>query len=264
MTMAQKRTALITGASSGIGAAFAHILAVDGFNLILAARRAERLEDLAERLGRSTGASAEVLVTDLSNADDLARVRARLADPARPVDVLINNAGVGLVGSFDSMPDAEIERMATLNMVAPTLLARSALAAMAQRGQGGILNVASTAAFQPGPGMAVYFATKAYVASLSQALWAEARASGVTVTALCPGPTRSELAASSHLGDTNVFRGPLPVAEAEDVARFGYEALKRRRPLAVHGVVNRLLVEGTRFVPRRVSMAIAAHLLGSV
>jgi short-subunit dehydrogenase len=253
--------ALVTGASSGIGLAFARLLASDGIDLVLVARRADALEQLAAELREAHGVRVEVVPTDLTGAGAIDALTAMLDTNGLAIDILINNAGAGLTGDFAAMPEADLDRMASLNMVAPTLLARALLPAMIGRGRGHVLNVASTASFQPGPGMAVYFASKAYVTSLSQALWMELRHTGVGVTALCPGPTRSEFGARSGIAGTRVFGGLLPLASAESVASYGYRAMRRGQRLAIPGIFNRIMALSARYAPLRLTLAVSRFLL---
>jgi short-subunit dehydrogenase len=258
---AQRPLALVSGASSGIGLALARLLARDGIDLVLVARRGALLEQIAGELRAAGAADIQVIVADLTADGAVDAVMAAVAATGRTIDILINNAGTGWVGDFADVPAADIARMGALNMTAPTLLARAVLPAMIKAGRGHILNVASTAGFQPGPGMAVYFATKAYVLSLSQALWMELRRTGVTVTALCPGPTASEFGDRSGISATPTFGGILPVASAEDVAAYGYAAMKRGRRLAVHGTINRLGTLAATFAPLRLTLAFMRYLL---
>jgi short-subunit dehydrogenase len=258
---AARPLALVTGASSGIGLALARLLARDGIDLVLVARRADLLEQIAAELRVAGAINVQVIAADLTADGAVDAVMAAVAATGRTIDILINNAGAGLVGDFANVPAADLARMGALNMIAPPRLARAVLPDMIKSGQGRILNVASTAAFQPGPGMAVYFATKAYVLSLSQALWTELRRTGVTVTALCPGPTASEFGDRSGIAATPTFTGMLPVASAQDVAAYGYAAMKLGRRLAVHGRINRLGTWAATFAPLRLTLAFMRYLL---
>ena len=237
-------TALITGASGGLGADFARLFAKDGYELVLVARSEEKLRQLARDLGVKT----TVISADLSKPDAAADLVARLG--GMEIDVLVNNAGVGLAGAFvDTDLEKELE-MIQLNITALTQLTKLLVRPMVQRGRGRILNVASTAGFQPGPLMAVYYATKAYVLSFSEAIAEELRHSGVTVTALCPGPTATGFAEAANVNSTRLFTMTAPMS-SEKVARIGYEAMKRGRRVVITGVKNKLLAQSVRFSPRR-------------
>lgn len=238
-------TALITGASSGLGADFARLFAKDGYELVLVARSEDKLRELARDLGVKT----TVIAADLSRPNAAADVVAQLG--AIEIDALVNNAGVGLAGAFiETDLQTELD-MIQLNVVALTQLTKLLLPAMLQRGRGKILNVASTASFQPGPLMAVYYATKAYVLSFSEAIAEELRKTPVTVTALCPGPTATGFVAAANVSETRLFT-LMPPMESEKVARIGYEAMKRGRRVVIPGVKNKLLAESVRVSPRRV------------
>jgi uncharacterized protein len=234
-------SALVTGASSGIGLEIARILAKD-HDLTLAARSADKLEALAAEIG-----GARVVAVDLSEVSGPRRLVAEL--PA--VDVLVNNAGFGDWGTFATAAETRLDEMIELNVGALTRLARAYLPGMIERGNGRIMNVASTAAFQPGPLMAVYYATKAYVLSLSEALAEETRGTGVTVTALCPGPTASGFQAGAAMEDSRLVKGrKLPTAA--EVAAYAVRAMNRGEVVAVPGFVNKAMAASVRFSPRPV------------
>lgn len=253
--------ALITGASSGIGAEIAREFAARGYDLILAARRIERLERLAAELRHTHSTSASVVAADLSAAGAARELWAMLGQGAREVDVLVNNAGVGLAGNLADIDAESVARMMRLNMELLTSLTRLALPGMLQRRRGGILNVASLAGFQPaGPGMAVYYATKAYVLSLTRALAVELRGTGVTATALCPGPTRTEFDAVGGAAGTRLFRW-LPLMEPRAVAAAGVRGLLTGRTVVVPGWFNKLLAIGGELAPRSLATALNGALL---
>ena len=234
-------TALVTGASSGIGLEIARILAKD-HDLTLAARSGDKLEALAAEIG-----GARVVAVDLSEVSGPRRLVAEL--PA--VDVLVNNAGFGDWGTFATAAETRLDEMIELNVGALTRLARAYLPGMIERRNGRIMNVASTAAFQPGPLMAVYYATKAYVLSLSEALAEETRGTGVTVTALCPGPTASGFQAGAAMEDSRLVKGrKLPTAA--EVAAYAVRAMNRGDVVAVPGFVNKAMAASVRFSPRPV------------
>ena len=233
-------TALITGASSGIGLELARMLAQD-HDVVLAARSAAALEELATECGDN----ARVVVADLSDPS----AAAKLAADVPGVDVLINCAGFGDFGAFATASSERLDQMIEVNVGSLTRLCRAYLPAMLQRGSGRIMNVASTAAFQPGPLMAVYYATKAYVLSLSEALAEETRGTGVTVTALCPGPTASGFQAGAAMEQSRLVNGKkLPTAAS--VAAFGIKAMHRGDVVAVPGFQNKLLAASIRVSPR--------------
>jgi hypothetical protein len=242
------RTALVTGASSGIGNSFARLLAQEGSDLVVVARRADRLEKLAAQLSEEHQVTVEVLAADLAAAKGLAAVSQRLSDKERPIELLVNNAGIGASGAFAKEAADTIAAQLKLNVLALTRLTRAALPGMIERRHGGILNVSSMAGFVPSPGTAVYAATKAFVTSLSESLHAEARPAGVHVTALCPGLTRTEFHEASH-----VESGYLPKffwLEADDVARAGLAAVSAGRVLAVPGAQYKAAASAVRFLPR--------------
>jgi len=241
--------ALITGASSGIGLELSRIFAQHGHDVVLVARHEDRLRALADELtGR--GITAHVVAADLAAPGAAAAVVSRVQALAVEIDVLVNNAGFGLYGPFLDAPlDTDLS-MIQVNIVALTELTKRLLPAMVARRRGRILNVASTAAFFPGPLMAVYYATKAYVLSFSEAIANELQGSGVTVTALCPGPTASGFQAAASLEESKLVAGKrLPTAR--EVAQEGYDALMSGKTVAVTGLSNKVQVLAPRLFPRR-------------
>ncbi len=235
-------TALVTGASSGIGLELARLLAADGHDLTLVARSADKLEALAAELG-----GARVVAADLGSPEGVDQVLAAVPE----VDVLVNNAGVGDFGPFAEADEAKTAAMLQLNVVTVTALTRAYLPGMVARGSGRVLNVASTAAFQPGPLMAVYYATKAYVLSFSEAVAEEVRGTGVTVTALCPGPTESGFQAGADMEDSKLVKGR-NLTSAATVAKAGYRAMQRGEAVEVVGLANKVMASSVRFTPRPV------------
>ena len=231
--------ACITGASSGIGKEFAYILAKQGYDLVLVARRKQLLQEVKDTIMKKHKIQVTLIVADLTTKTDL------VAKQILDVDVLINNAGFGEYGSFtDSLHSAE---MVALNVASLTTLSRAVLPGMIARKRGGIINVASVAGFVPGPLMAVYFATKAYVISFSEALAEEVSGKGVTVSCLCPGGTKTEffdVAKTQKLGKRGMM------ASASDVAWYGWKAFTRGRVVVVYGFWNKVAVQLVRFLPR--------------
>lgn len=249
-------TTLITGASAGLGEGFARALAAQGEHLILTARRADRLDALAAELRERV--QVDVFAADLADPAAPADLLARIAAADLAVDQLINNAGYGLRGAVaDLDADAQLG-IVDVNCRALLALARGVLPGMIARKSGGILNVASTAAFQPGPWMAVYYASKAFVLSFSEALHEEVREHGVRVAALCPGPTRTEFADVAGMTDMKLFTSLASGPDA--VVRDGIAALKGNTAVKVSGALNTALAESIRFTPRAMSRWIAGSL----
>ena len=241
---------LITGASSGIGYELARVFARHGRDVILVARREDRLRELAERIETESRVTATVIVSDLAGPQAPQEIHEAAAAAGITVDTLVNNAGFTAFGTFADLPLENELAMIAVNVAALTALTKLFLPAMLSARSGRILNVASTAAFQPGPLMAVYYATKAYVLLLSEALAEELEGSGVTVTALCPGPTRTGFQASGGLEHSRLVQGE--IASARSVAEFGYRALMAGRRVAIPGWRNWMLAQSVRFTPRRI------------
>jgi hypothetical protein len=249
---------LITGASSGLGEGFARALAHQKENLVLVARRDERLKALTGELTRLTGMTVETVAIDLAEAGSAERLHAELQGRGIAVSQLINNAGFGARGAFVELDRTEQARMIALNCTALMELCHVFLPFMIETKGGGILNVASTAAFQPGPWMAVYYATKAFVLSFSEALHEEVRGDGVRVAALCPGPTRTEFADVAGMHDSELFKRFASSSEA--VVRDGLAALMLNRAVMVSGTMNKVMAESIRFTPRLLARRIAGGL----
>ena len=248
--------ALITGASTGLGREFALLCARDGYDVILAARSLPQLEALAAEIHEQTGRIAVAIGVDLSEPGAARSLHRDVVRSGMTVEVLINNAGFGLLGKFWELDAEQQSRMVHLNVDTLTGLTRLLLPGMVERKRGRILNISSTAAFQPGPLMAVYYATKAYVISFSHAVHNEAKDYGVTVTCLCPGPTKTEFAARAKMDTTKLFSSKMVMTAAE-VAAIGMRAMKRGRPLVVAGRLNALGAFMTRFAPMRLTAAMA-------
>jgi hypothetical protein len=226
---------------------------------VLVARRVERLEELGRELAQRYGVAAHVIAADLGDPASPARILRDVTERRGEVDLLVNGAGLGVHGFFADTPlERELETI-RVNVLALTELTKLFLPGMLGRRRGVIVNVASTAAFQPGPLMAVYYATKAYVLSFTEALAEELRGTGVTATALCPGPTVTEFQKHAGIEDTPLFRGPL-VSDAATVARAGYEGAMRGKRVVVPGFANRVLGYAARVGPRRLATRIARRL----
>src|ERR1700683_957845 len=248
-------TTLITGASGGIGYELAKLFARDHHNVVLVARSADKLTQVATEL-QAHGVTVKTIALDLATPLAPKFLFDRLQSEATPIDVLINNAGFGAYGEFATMPEEEILGQIQLNITALTELTRLFLPAMFERRSGRIMNVASTAAFQPGPLMAVYYATKAYVLSFSEAIANELRGSGVTVTCFCPGATHPGFAKHAGIENSRLFKtvGAMP---AEKVARQGYRALMQGRTVAISGLHNWIVAQSVRFTPRKIVTAVS-------
>ena len=244
--MSERQTALVTGASGGIGWELAREFAAGGYDLVLVARTVGKLEELAQELRSRHQATVRVLPKDLAQPNSAEEVFQELEGAGATVDVLVNNAGFGTFGPFSQIELAvELEEL-QLNVVTLTHLTKRFLPGMLARRRGGVLNVASTAAFQPGPFMAVYYATKAYVLSFSEALAEEMQETGVVISVLCPGPTATGFTARAGLGDSK-----LQVSNAAAVARAGYQGFREGQRIVIPGFNNKLLAESVRLMPRK-------------
>jgi short-subunit dehydrogenase len=253
--MPDRKTALITGASFGIGLELARIFAREGHNLVLVARSADKLRQLASELEKAHGTRSLILATDLTDPGASAYVLDQTTRANITVDILVNNAGFGQYGRFVDNDLEECLRQIQLNVTTLTHLTRLYLPEMIERKAGRILNVASTAAFQPGPLMAVYFATKAYVLHFSEAISNELAGTGVTVTCLCPGATATEF--HKRANATNMRLLKMVSMDAHTVAEDGYRALMAGKPVIISGFKNWLVAQSVRFSPRRIVTAIA-------
>lgn len=256
--MSTRPVALITGASAGLGEQFAHLFARDGHDVVLVARSAARLEPVAERL-RLHKITPHVLAEDLSRPGAAARLYDAVKAKGLEVSALVNNAGYGSTGAFLDLPVEQEAEMVQLNCTALLELCHRFGHDMRARKTGRILNIASTAGFQPGPYMATYYATKAFVVSFSEALAHELKDSGVTVTCHCPGATATQFAGRAGNDSSRLFQRP-GIAKAEDVAAHAYEAMMQGEVLSVHGLLNWVAMQSVRVSPRAVLRSIAAAL----
>ncbi|WNB91477.1 SDR family oxidoreductase [Bacillus sp. NEB1478] len=251
------KTVLITGASSGIGLEFAKLFAKDHYHIVLNARNEAVLQEIADELRAKHGIQATVLAKDLSLPNSAEELTAELMAKNIQIDVLINNAGFAAYGSFEETSWKEEKDMLQVNIMALTTLTKQLLPAMIKRNSGKILNVASTAAFQPGPLMAVYYATKAYVLSFSEAISYELRNTNVTVTALCPGATSTNFEKRASLEQSRLFQSG--AMGANEVALTGYKALMNEKHISIPGFKNKALAQLVRFLPRKAVLNIVHY-----
>ena len=254
--MTSRPFALVTGASSGLGLELAKTIAADGHDVVLASRSSAALQLLADELQRRLGVVAIPIPTDLSLPDAGPALARQLSARGLDIDVLVNNAGFTLYGPLETNDEYALVELARVNVEALTMLTRSLLPGMLQRRRGMIINMASNAAFQPGPLMAAYYASKAYVLSFSLALTEEVRGRGVTVTALCPGPTATGFQARGGMEDSKLVAGR-QLSSAAEVAEWGWAQAKRGRPFAVHGARWRMFALGSRLIPRSTAARMA-------
>jgi short-subunit dehydrogenase len=241
-------SALVTGASSGIGEEMVRLLGAQSVPQVVVARRGDRLEELAAGLP-----DVEVLVADLATADGVSAVVARIESQDEPIDLVVNNAGFGTSGAFHELDPDRLDGEIQLNVAALTRLSRAALGAMVPRGRGYLLNVSSVASFQPAPRLAVYAATKAYVTSLTESLHEEVRGTGVHVTVLCPGLTRTEFQSVSNTESYVTQYPSFAWLTAEQVARAGLADVARGRAMSVPGAVYKGLATATGLTPRAIT-----------
>ena len=246
----KRQTALVTGASGGIGLELARALAREGFDLVLVARRKDELEKQAKALAAEHGIHATAVAKDLAEPGAPKALFDEVSKTT-PVDVLVNNAGFGTYGKFWELEGTRDLDQIQLNVMALVHLTKLFVKPMVERKRGRILNVASTAAFQPGPLMAVYYATKAFVLSFSEAIATELAGSGVTVTTLCPGPTESNFQANAKMQESGLFKS-LPVADSRPVAEAGVAGMLKGKVIVVPGLVNKLGIQANRVTPRAV------------
>lgn len=254
------QTALITGASEGIGLELARVFAAHGHNTILVARQETKLHELAAELVETHGIAATVIAQDLAAPEAAAHLVAEVEQRGLPVDILVNNAGLGLYGPFIEQEVAAILHLLQVNVVALTALTRLLLPAMVARRHGKILNVASTAAFQAGPRMAIYYASKAFVLSFSEALAEELSGSGIVVSALCPGPVATQFQQRAGVSRKRRISRYLRPMSARQVAEAGFAGLQRQQRVIIPGIGNKLQVQLVRWAPRRLVTHIAGLL----
>lgn len=249
---------LVTGASAGLGEGFARALAAERKDLILTARRLDRLETLATDLRDRHGVDVQLFAADLTDPAAPAKLLAGIAGAGLAIEQLVNNAGFGMQGAFADGDPADQLGMIDLNCRALVALTHGVLPQMIARKGGGILNVASTASFQPGPWMAVYYATKAFVLSFSEAIHEEVKSQGVRIAALCPGPTRTEFADRAGMGESALFKAFATGPDA--VVRDGLKALANNQAVRISGAANVMMAESIRLTPRFLARQIAGSL----
>jgi uncharacterized protein len=245
-----KQTALVTGASGGIGEDLARELAARQYNLVLVARSADKLEALGQELRQKYGIESTSIAMDLSTPDATERLTRELETHNLTIDVLINNAGSGDYGEFWTLAADKTARMLHLNITTLTMLSRALLPGMVARKRGKIMNVASTAGFMPGPLMSVYYASKNFVLALSEGLSEELAGTGVTVTALCPGPVETGFQAQAAMQDSKLLKNPSGMLSSSEVAKQGIAALERGQRVMIPGFINQVLALVPRLVPR--------------
>jgi short-subunit dehydrogenase len=253
------QTALVTGASMGIGVDLAECFARDGYDLVLAARSEAELRTVAARIADAFGVTATAIPVDLGRPGAGRALANEIASRGLTVDVVVNNAGYGIAGAFNGSDEAAQLGMIDLNVRALVELTHVYWPGMLARGQGGVLNVASTAAFQPGPLMAVYYASKAFVLSFSEALWKEAEGTGVHVSCLCPGPTVSQFRERAGTGRTKLARMGTPMSAAV-VAQMGYRGFQTNRRVVITGARNRVLARLAPWLPRTAVLSMVNNL----
>lgn len=254
-----RQTALVTGASSGIGLEMARIHARNGDDLVLVARSEGKLHELKRSLEKSGDIDVRVIAKDLASQGAAREIHSGLTSEAVKIDYLINNAGIGDYGLFHESSWEKQAAMIELNVKSLTRLAHLFSGDMVRQGSGRIMNVASTASFQPGPLMSVYYATKHYVLAFSEAIAQELDEYGISVTALCPGPTESGFQKQAEMEESHLVTA-FPLPSAREVAEYGYRAMMNGKRVAVHGMMNKFLAQSVRFAPRKLSTAVVRKL----
>jgi hypothetical protein len=245
-----KKTALVTGGASGLGFELALLLAKDGHNLVLIDIDSEKLQEAKKEIEANFSVNVQTLAKDLSKVNISEEIFAELGDTQ--IDVLINNAGFGIFGAFHEVDWYRQASMLNLHVITTTHLTKLILKGMVERGSGRILNLSSLAAFQPGPFMSLYYATKGYILSFSEAIANELKGTGVTVTALCPGPTKTSFQ-KVVANDSSENKISINMASAKDVAAYGYKAMMNGKPVAIPGAFNKFLAILPRFLPRNMA-----------
>lgn len=253
------QTILVTGASSGIGEAFAHHLAREGHSLVLVARREGEIHRVAGVINAQTGQSPVAIAIDLAGRDAAAQLERELGERGIDLDVIVNNAGYGLFGAAGELPREDQLGIIDVNIRTLVDLSLRYLPAMRRKGSGGLLNVASVAGFLPGPYMATYFASKAFILSWSEALATELAGTGVTITALCPGPVPTGFQARAGMNASKVYRG-IPQASAMDCAVAGWRAFCRGKRLAFPDMPTGLSAYASRYIPNRILLPIVGRI----
>lgn len=254
------QTAVITGASSGIGLELARVFARNGYNLVLVARSRSKLLAISQELTGNYAIKIDIIIADLSEHSAATFVFNEIHRLGIEVDVLVNNAGVGLYGEFVNQSWDSLDKMIILNIHTLTHLTQLFLPLMVSRHRGKIIQIASTAAFQPGPTMAVYYATKSYVLNFSAALQHELKGTGVTITTICPGPTKSGFQEAAEMNESRLF-WMMSIPGSDEVAEFSYQMAMKGKSVAVHGFLNRVMAFLTRFMPRRFVMSVAKSIM---
>jgi hypothetical protein len=256
-------TALITGASNSIGLELAKVHASKGDNLVLVARNKTKLDELKIELEKQFKISVHTIGKDLALANSAQEVYNELKQQNIAVNYLINNAGFGDYGFFYETDWNKELQMINLNITTLTHFTKLFLQDMVKRGSGKIMNVASTAAFQSGPTMAIYYATKAYVLSFSEAIDNEVREKGITVTTLCPGPTETGFLEAAALQESKLFKGK-KIASSKEVAEYGYRSMMEGKTVAIHGLMNRIMANAVRFIPRALAVKVVRSVQAKV
>ena len=254
-----RKTALITGATSGIGYELTKLFAEDSYDLVLIARNKDKLKEIKEYLSKKYNIDILIIAKDLSVPNAAIEIFNEIEEKKIVIDILVNNAGIGNFGLFNNEKLLKISQIMQINIVALTELTKLYLKEMVDRKEGKILNVSSMAAFQPGPYMAVYYASKAYVQSFSEAIASELKGTGVTVTTLCPGPTKSGFQHQVGSEGSNLSKLNL-LSSSKYVAKYGYKALNEGKSVAIPGFVNTSLVNTAKFIPRKATIQMVKKL----